>query len=137
VFRDWVISGKGKRLRERHKLVSYFGPGATQVQSRWLRRQLAEAGVKVAYEELEGTLTREQFSQGEAVFVRTQITHREMTHELNQLRDCLYASGFPRHIRTAWFDNKTHPRALERRSRKQQSLRDRYEATESALAVNR
>jgi hypothetical protein len=74
-----------------------------------------KADVKVAYEDVEGTLTREQFSQAEAVFVRTQVTHGGLTHELNQLRDCLYASGLPRHIRTAWFDNKTHPRALERR----------------------
>lgn len=116
-FRDWVIAGKGKLLRQRHKLVSYYGAGTTQVFSQWLRAELAKADVRIAYEEVEGTLTREEFSRGEAVFVRTQVSHGEVTHELNQLRDCLYASGLPRHIRTAWFDNKTDPRALDRRRR--------------------
>lgn len=114
-FRDWVVAGKGRRLRARHKLVSYYASPATQAQNQWLLGELTKAGVACAVEEVEGTLSREQFSRGEAVFVRTELPHGDVTHELNALRDCLYASGMRRHVRTAWFDHKTETRPLERR----------------------
>jgi hypothetical protein len=49
------------------------------------------------------------------VFVRSARSHGGVTHELNALRDCLYASGLPRHLRTAWFERREGARALEPR----------------------
>lgn len=115
VFRDWVVSGRGKSARSRHKLVSYYGPGATETNSTWLLAELQKAGVRCAYEKVEGTLSREDLVRSEAVFVRTQLSHNGVTHELNALRDCLYASGLPRHLSTAWFAAKQGTRPLERR----------------------
>src|SRR5208282_5907093 len=49
VFRDWVIRGKGRSQKHRHKLVTYFPEaGTTATQSRSLRAQLEKAGVKCA-----------------------------------------------------------------------------------------
>lgn len=115
VFRDWVIEGRGKSARPRHKLVSYYGPGTTEANSQWLLNELSKANVKCAYEKVEGTLSREDLVKSEAVFVRTQVAHDGITHELNALRDCLYASGLPRHLATAWFDAKQGARPVERR----------------------
>ncbi len=116
VFRDWVIAGKGRGLRHRHKLVSYYGAGAsTETESQRLLAELEKDGVRCAYEKVEGTLSREQLTESEAVFVRTALAHNGVTHELNALRDCLFASGLTRHLRTAWFDQKRGARPLERR----------------------
>jgi hypothetical protein len=116
VFRDWVVAGKGRGMRHRHKLVSYYGAGAsTETESQRLLADLEKAGVRCAYEKVEGTLSREELTESEAVFVRTALAHNGVTHELNALRDCLYASGLTRHLRTAWFDNKRGARPLERR----------------------
>jgi len=115
-FRDWVVAGKGRRMRHRHKLVSYYGAGAgTETESRRLLAELERAGVRCAYEEIEGTLSREELTGSETVFVRTSLSHGGVTHELNALRDCLYASGLTRHLRTAWFEQKEGARVLERR----------------------
>jgi hypothetical protein len=114
-FRDWVVAGRGKPARQRHKLVSYYGAGATENNSQWLLAELQKANVRCAFEKIEGTLSREDLVHSEAVFVRTQLSHGGVTHELNALRDCLYASGLPRHLRTAWFDAKDGRRPLERR----------------------
>lgn len=116
IFRDWVIAGKGRGMRHRHKLVSYYGAGAsTETESQRLLAELEKAGVRCAYEKVEGTLSREELTESDAVFVRTTLAHNGVTHELNALRDCLYASGLTRHLRTAWFDNKRGARPLERR----------------------
>jgi hypothetical protein len=114
-FRDWVVAGRGRSMRARHKLVSYFGPGATEANSRVLFAALDRAGVRCAFESLEGTLSREDLVRAEAVFVRSVVGHSAITHELNALRDCLYASGLPRRLRTAWFDGARGARRLERR----------------------
>jgi hypothetical protein len=115
-FRDWVVAGKGRSMRHRHKLVSYYGAGAgTEAESQRLLQELERAGVRCAFEKVEGTLSREELTQSEAVFIRTSLPHGGVTHELNALRDCLYASGLRRRLRTAWFDSKEGARVLERR----------------------
>jgi hypothetical protein len=115
VFRDWVLSGSGRGLRHRHKLVSYYGAGAsTESESQRLLGELERTGVRCAFEKVEGTLSREELTESDAVFVRTSLTHNGVTHELNALRDCLYASGLTRRLRTAWFERKEGARVLER-----------------------
>ncbi len=115
VFRDWVIAGRGKPMSSRHKLVSYFTAGTTETNTRRLFAELEQAGVSVAREDVEGTLSREALTQAEAVSIRTQLTHGTVTRELNSLRDCLYASALRRRLRTSWFDAKQGARPLERR----------------------
>ena len=115
VFRDWVIAGRGKPMGSRHKLVSYYTAGTTEANTRKLFAELAQAGVNVAVENVEGTLSREELTHAEAVSIRTSLTHGKVTSELNGLRDCLYASALRRHLRTSWFDAKTGARPLERR----------------------
>lgn len=115
VFRDWVIAGRGKPMSARHKLVSYFTAGTTEANTRRLFADLEQAGVHVAREEVEGSLSREELTRAEAVSVRTQLTHGAVTSELNSLRDCLFASALRRRLRTSWFDTKSGARPLERR----------------------
>lgn len=115
IFRDWVIAGRGKPMSSRHKLVSYFTAGTTEVNTRRLFAELEQAGVVVARETVEGTLSREDITHAEAVSIRTQLTHGTVTRELNGLRDCLYASALRRRLRTSWFDAKRGARPLERR----------------------
>ncbi len=116
MFKDWVVAGKGRGIRHRHKLVTYYGAGAsTEMESQRLLADLERAGVRCAFEKVEGTLSREELTESEAVFVRTALAHNGVTHELNALRDCLYASGLTRHLRSAWFDHKQGARPLERR----------------------
>lgn len=115
VFRDWVVSGRGKPQRERHKLISYSTGGTTESQTSWLFAELDRAGVKCAEERVEGTLSRADITLAEAVSVRTARTHGDVTFEWNAMRDCLYASALPRHLRTSWFDAKTGARPIERR----------------------
>ncbi len=117
VFRDWVIAGRGKPMSSRNKLVSYFTAGTTEVNTRRLFAELEQAGVTVARETVEGTLSREDLTHAEAVSIRTQLTHGKVTSELNSLRDCLYASALRRRLRTSWFDAKQGARPLERRRR--------------------
>jgi hypothetical protein len=116
VFRDWVIAGKGRAMHHRHKLMSYYGAGAaTESESLRLLADLERAGVRCAFERIEGALSRQDLTHSEAVFVRTSLSHNGVTHELNALRDCLYASGLTRRLRTAWFEQKDGARTLERR----------------------
>jgi hypothetical protein len=114
-FRDWVISGRGKPMGSRHKIVSYFTAGTTENNTRRLFAELEQAGVACAHETVEGTLSREQLTHAEAVSIRTQLTHGTVTSELNSLRDCLYASALRRRLRTSWFDARHGARPLERR----------------------
>jgi hypothetical protein len=115
VFRDWVVAGRGKPMSARHKLVSYFTAGTTENNTRKLFGDLAQAGVVVASEHVEGTLSRSELTHAEAVSIRTALGHGAVTSELNGLRDCLYASALRRNLRTSWFDAKTGARPLERR----------------------
>ena len=52
--------------------------------------------------------------RAEAVFIKTALTHSGVTHELNGLRDCLFASGLTRRLRSTWFEHKTEARRLDR-----------------------
>lgn len=115
VFKDWVVKGRGKPMGQRHKLISYFTAGTTENNTNALMTQLEQAGVSVAREQIEGTLSREDLTHAEAVSIRTQLTHGTVTSELNSLRDCLYASALRRTLRTSWFDAKHGARPLERR----------------------
>ena len=118
VFRDWVIKGKGRSQRHRHKLVTYFGGGTTAAQSKLLRAQLEKAGVKCASEQHEGTLSRGDLTREEAIFVQTALAHGQVTWESNALRDCLFASALPRHLRSSWFHDKDSARPIDERQEK-------------------
>ncbi|HLK40453.1 MAG TPA: hypothetical protein VKU41_27060, partial [Polyangiaceae bacterium] len=110
-FRDWVTSRRGEPLHRRHKLVCYFTEGAaTETNSAALRSQLDRAGVLTTGEVREGELSRHDISHAEAVFVRTGLFHSNVTWETNALRDCLYASALPRHLRTNWFARREEAR---------------------------
>jgi hypothetical protein len=115
VFRDWVVAGRGKPMSSRHKLVSYFTAGTTETNTKKIFAELAQAGVDVAAENVEGSLSRAELTHAEAVSIRTSLAHGKVTSELNGLRDCLYASALRRNLRTSWFDAKTGARPLERR----------------------
>jgi hypothetical protein len=115
VFRDWVIEAKGRSQRSRHKLVSYYTEGTTEALNQRLAADLEKAGVACARETVEGALSRAELTRAEAVFIRTGLSHGGVTHELNGLRDCLFASGLARHIQASWFAQKDGARRLERR----------------------
>ncbi len=115
VFRDWVVAERGKPMAERHKLVSFFTAGTTESNTRRLFSELEQAGVHVASEEVEGSLSRAALVRAEAVSIRTQLGHGAVTSELNSLRDCLYASALRRRLRTSWFDAMEGARPLEQR----------------------
>jgi hypothetical protein len=115
VFRDWVIAGHGKPMASRHKLVSYFTAGRTEANTHAMFAELERSGVACAHEQVEGTLSREELTRAEAVSIRTQLAHGAVTSELNNLRDCLYASALRRNLRSSWFEAKHGARPLERR----------------------
>ncbi len=117
VFRDWVRAGSGQPKNARHKLVSYYTGGTTAVNTHRLFTELERAGVSCAHEQVEGSLSRVELTQAEAVAIKTQLTHGAVTSELNGLRDCLYASVLRRHLRSSWFDARDGRRPLDRRKR--------------------
>ncbi len=114
VFRDWVIRGKGRSQRARHKLVSYTATGPTEKMNDWLFAELGRAGVVCEKERVEGTLSREAITLAEAVLVKTPTAHGAVAFETSALRDCLYASALPRHLDTTWFQAKAGARPIER-----------------------
>jgi hypothetical protein len=116
-FKDWVVAGRGQPMGSRHKLVSYYTGGTTEANTVRLFSELERAGVSCAHEQIEGTLSRSELTQSEAVAIRTQLGHGAVTSELNGLRDCLYASALRRHLRSSWFDARDARRPLERRRR--------------------
>lgn len=114
--RDWVVARRGEPLHRRHKLVDYFVEGTvTEENSRLLRTQLEQAEVLCEEEQQEGLLSRHELSHAEAVFVRTDVYHSQVTWETNALRDCLFASALPRHLSSDWFARKSGARPIERR----------------------
>jgi hypothetical protein len=114
-FRDWVIAGKGKLQKERHKLFAYTTGGTTERNGDKLFAEIERAGVLVAREKTEGELSRSEITKAEAVSIHTGVLHGDVTNEWNALRDCLYASALPRHLRTTWFDAKRGKRQLDRK----------------------
>ena len=115
IFREWVIAGHGKPMAARHKLVSYFTAGRTEVNTHALFADLERSGVVCAHEQVEGTLSREELTRAEAVSIRTSLAHGAVTSELNSMRDCLYASALRRNLHSSWFEAKHGARPLERR----------------------
>jgi hypothetical protein len=114
VFKEWVIAGKGRAPRRRHKLVNYYpGAGTTATQSRYLKGELEKAGVKVAEERSEGTMTRADMTHDEAVFVQTSLSHGDVTWESNALRDSLFASAMPRLMASSWFHDSHAARRID------------------------
>lgn len=114
VFRDWVIRGKGRPQRSRHKLVSYTATGPTERMNDWLFAELEKNGVGCQREKVEGSLSRAQITLAEAVLVKTPTAHGAVAFETSALRDCLYASALPRHLDTTWFQAKAGARPIER-----------------------
>jgi hypothetical protein len=115
VFRDWTVAARRASMLHRHKLISYFTPGgATESLNTMLRAEIEHAGVPCALESQEGSLSRHELSHVQAVFVRTELGHSNVTWENNALRDCLFASALPRHLRSTWF-RRTGSRPLEPR----------------------
>ena len=117
VFRDWVLARRSDPATSRHKLVSYFTPGAaTELLNNGLRASLERSGVLVSEELREGELSRKDLSHASAVFVRTEVAHSSVTWETNALRDVLYASMLPRHLGSTWFASGDGGRLIERRT---------------------
>lgn len=114
-FATWAAARKGKTGRERHKIVSYFGPGDAKTNSLELMDKLKARGVRCLHEVPTKKLTREELSKGAAIFIETGQTHGAVTFSHNNLRDCLYASGFKRFIKSDWFEDKKKPRRIDRR----------------------
>ncbi len=114
LFREWVEDRKGSARKDRHKLISYYAGGRVAALNKTLMRELEHAGVPVLHEEREGTLTRAELTTARAVFVKTAVSHGNVTHQYNTLRDCLYASCLRRYLKSDWFDEKDKKRALER-----------------------
>jgi hypothetical protein len=118
IFADWVLARRSDPATSRHKLVSYFTAGApTEPINRSLCADLERRGVLVAEEMREGELSRRDLSHASAVFVCTGVAHSDVTWETNALRDVLYASTLPRHLRATWFSNANRggARPIERR----------------------
>ncbi|MFO0675116.1 MAG: hypothetical protein U0169_01150 [Polyangiaceae bacterium] len=113
VFRAWLVDGKAKH--ERRKLVSFATGGTTAALSNKLHAALEKAGLRCARERTEGATSRATFTTSDAVFVHTAVGHTDVPNQSNGLRDCLYASGLTRHLRTSWFDKKSGSRTIDRR----------------------
>jgi hypothetical protein len=112
-YRDWVLAGRGKRRR---KLVSHYVGGKVREKNLELLAELERRGVRCDHETRPGQLSRAELAKGRAIFLASALAHTSITHELNALRDCLFASGFKRNLETDWFDKKDEPRPLEART---------------------
>lgn len=114
-FRDWVLARKDDAGRARHKLVSHFVSTPVRSRNRELEAALEAAGVRCAHESTPGELSRAELTTGRAIFIDGQLSHDGVTHEQNELRDCLFASSFTRSLESDWFEDKDAPRALDPR----------------------
>lgn len=114
-FRDWVLARKTKSGRDRHKLVSHFVAGDVRRLNLDLERALEAGGVACLHEHRPGELTRKQLMSGRAIFVEALLAHTAVTFEQNAFRDCLFASGLRRQLRSDWFANKNEPRQIDAR----------------------
>jgi hypothetical protein len=114
-FRRWVVARKGKKGRQRHKLISQYAGGKVKKNNLDLLEQLKKRGVPVLHEKKPGQLTRAELTKGTAIFMGSPLAHGEVTFRHNGLRDCLYASGFRRHKKSDWFKNKNKKRKIDKR----------------------
>jgi hypothetical protein len=116
VFRQWVLERRGvTQLRERHKLVCFYGPGQVKDQAQSLMSEFDADGLSYLHERREGELSRAQLTRGRAIFINTATEHGRVTHQNNTLRDCLFASCFERRLSSDWFENKEDKRKLDKR----------------------
>ena len=72
--------------------------------------------MKCEHETRPGQLSRAELAKGRAIVLASALAHTAITHELNALRDCLFASGFQRKLDTDWFEKKDEPRPLDARA---------------------
>ncbi|WP_437296961.1 hypothetical protein [Sorangium sp. So ce426] len=112
-FRDWVLERKGQTGRDRHKLISHFVAGDVRRLNLELERALEAQGVACLHERRPGELTRKQLLDGRAIFIQVPLAHSAVTFEQNAFRDCLFASGFRRQLRSSWFKKKDEPRRID------------------------
>ncbi|WP_437734182.1 hypothetical protein [Sorangium sp. So ce1335] len=115
-FRDWVLERKDRSGRDRHKLISHFVGGDVRRLNLELERALEARGVACLHERRPGELTRKQLLTGRAIFIQAPVAHSAVTFEQNAFRDCLFASGLRRQLRSRWFDKKDEPREIDVRS---------------------
>ncbi|MEM9695295.1 MAG: hypothetical protein AAGA56_22320 [Myxococcota bacterium] len=114
-FRRWVVDRRGRTGRARHKLMSYYAGGPAKPTNEALLARLKRAGVRCYHENGRELLTRGQLAKGQAVFILTPQAHGAVTFTHNNFRDCLYASGLKRFIKSDWFENRNDPRRIDRR----------------------
>ena len=118
-FRDWIADRKkSRKSRNRHKLISYYAGGSVAAANKKLMRELDKIGIKYLHDregKSAGELTRKQLTKARVVFIRSRLSHGGVTHDLNNLRDCLFASCLKRRLRSSWFKNKNAARKLEPR----------------------
>ncbi|WP_437967666.1 hypothetical protein WMF04_50405 [Sorangium sp. So ce260] len=112
-FRDWVLERKDRSGRDRHKLISHFVAGDVRRLNLELERALAQRGVACLHERRPGELTRKQLLDGRAIFIETPLAHSAVTFQQNAFRDCLFASGLRRQLRSGWFKRKDEPRQID------------------------
>lgn len=117
VFRDWIAATYFQKIPslEKRKIVSYYADAPTIAESKRLMRMFDKLGVAYAHEEHEGTISRRTLSQSRAIFIKTDVSHQGVTYRNNALRDCLYASGLKRYLRSEWFENAGEPRTITTR----------------------
>lgn len=109
-YRDWLVAKKS------HKLVSYVVSGQVRGYNRQLEAALEARGVACLHEPVTGPkLSRAELVRGRAIFLDVVGTHGGATYGQNQLRDCLFASGFDRHVASGWFKDKEAPRKVDPR----------------------
>ncbi|MGK3997951.1 hypothetical protein [Sorangium sp. So ce1024] len=112
-FRDWVLERKDRSGRDRHKLISHYVAGDVRRLNLELQRALEAQGVPCLHERRPGELTRKQLLTGRAIFIQTPLAHSAVTFEQNAFRDCLFASGLRRQLRSSWFEKKDEPRQID------------------------
>ncbi|XXX77041.1 hypothetical protein WMF30_56270 [Sorangium sp. So ce134] len=112
-FRDWVLERKDRSGRDRHKLISHFVAGDVRRLNLELERALEAKGVACLHERRPGELTRKQLLNGRAIFIETPLAHSAVTFQQNAFRDCLFASGLRRTLRSSWFEKKDEPRQID------------------------
>lgn len=114
---QWIAKGRPYKKQWTHKLMSYYAGGPVRHQNRKIMQWLDQHKIPYHHEEKEGSLTRAQLTTGRAVFIRSGNSHRGVTHQHNELRDCLYASTLPRRgaMDTNWFNRKHQKRRVEKR----------------------
>ena len=115
VFHRWVTARKDRSGRARHKLVSHYASAPVRANNHKLMKRLRRAGVPIVHERRAGELTRAQMTTGRAVFIASPLAHGHVTFAHNGLRDCLFASGFRRRLRSNWFARKHQARTIDRR----------------------